>query len=351
MNNFFKFFRPLSSIIAIILFFYFTLSLCFAEIQSFKASGEYVMSKYETLDIAQQRALLEAQRNAVENAGVYIQSFTKVEDSQVTYDKIIAVASNIVKITQKKFSHDFDSFGNIVVRVDIVAEIDTESVSQDLKRKDLSEILQSYKILQTENEAQKNEIARLKRLVAENKTASDLLSRDFIYQEKQFKAQNLAKEALILEYSGNYDKALGKYNQIVTMFPNSALGYFQRGMFYRKIKEFQKSLDDLNVAVANASKNFQFSKELFLYRGLVKISLNQKFSAIEDFTQSIKINSNNPYAYFMRAVLYANQNEFQLAYDDASKAIELLPPNNAELMNEIHNLISFCSSKLKKSPS
>ena len=63
------------------------------------------MSEFETLDVAKQRAKQKATRNAQEQAGVYVSSYTKVINLQVQDDEIIAITNGILKIfeVQEKF--------------------------------------------------------------------------------------------------------------------------------------------------------------------------------------------------------------------------------------------------------
>ena len=60
-----------------------------AEIKSYDGVGEYIMSDFETPDVAKQRAKVYAERNAQEKAGVYIKSYTKTENLQLVDDEIV----------------------------------------------------------------------------------------------------------------------------------------------------------------------------------------------------------------------------------------------------------------------
>ena len=73
-------------------------STAHAEIKTYEGIGEYVMSEFEALDIAKQRAKQKAERNAQEKAGVYVSSYTKVKDSSVTEDEIITITSGIMNV-------------------------------------------------------------------------------------------------------------------------------------------------------------------------------------------------------------------------------------------------------------
>ena len=63
-----------------------TMPLASAEVREYQGVGEYVMSDFETPDVAKQRAKARAEQNAMEQAGVYVESYTKVINARVTHD-------------------------------------------------------------------------------------------------------------------------------------------------------------------------------------------------------------------------------------------------------------------------
>ena len=339
----------MKSVFFLFVVFWLNFSVCSAEILKLQATGEYTMSKYETLDFAQQCALIEAEKNAVESVGVYVRSIIQVKNSVVVFDEVISVACNLVKIVQKTFTQNIDSAGNVFVRADIFIEVDSDSVLQGLQRDDLADIVQNYKILQAENISMRNEIEHLKKLVSDGGTDKKILQKTFNVADKQVVAHQLHKEALALEYVKNYDAALKNYNQILVLFPQSLLGHFQRAIFFREIKSYQKSLDDLNFVVANLSDSFSFKKELFLFRGLVKLPLRQDVSAVEDFSQALHFDSNFTYAYVMRSAVYYSQQKYSQAYDDVTKAISLLPSTDKNFLPSMKSLQVLCRAKLSES--
>ena len=79
----------------------FQISSVKAEVKSFQANGFYIMNDAETVDTAQQVALKEAERTIVEQAGVYIESYTKVKNNHIVSDEILSLTSNIIKITHR----------------------------------------------------------------------------------------------------------------------------------------------------------------------------------------------------------------------------------------------------------
>lgn len=74
-----------------------------AEIKTYEGIGEYIMSDFETPDIAKQRAKVRAEQNAAEQAGVYVKSYTKTVNHVVTEDEVTAITSMIIKIIDEKY--------------------------------------------------------------------------------------------------------------------------------------------------------------------------------------------------------------------------------------------------------
>src|SRR3989338_855178 len=96
-------------IIALFLFFP---SLGFAETKEIIAEGTYNMGDGETLSVAESRALLQAKRVALEQAGTYVESYSKVINLQLTEDEIQVLASGLMEVTilDKKRSIEGDGF-------------------------------------------------------------------------------------------------------------------------------------------------------------------------------------------------------------------------------------------------
>src|SRR3989304_8959973 len=82
-------------IIALFLFFP---SFGFAETKEIISEGTYNMGDGETPGVAESRALLQAKRTALEQAGTYVESYSKVINLQLTEDEIQAVASGLMEV-------------------------------------------------------------------------------------------------------------------------------------------------------------------------------------------------------------------------------------------------------------
>ena len=104
----------------------------FAQSVEILAEGVYQMGDNDTPSVAEDRALLKAKRNAVEQAGSYIASYTSVENFQVTDDKLVALSAGAIKVSVLDTKRT--QIGNgMEIRVKIKALVDTERLDAVIK--------------------------------------------------------------------------------------------------------------------------------------------------------------------------------------------------------------------------
>jgi hypothetical protein len=104
----------------------------FAQSVEIFAEGVYQMGDNDTPSAAEDRALLKAKRNAVEQAGTYIASYTNVKNLQVTDDNLIALSAGAIKVNVLDTKRT--QIGNgMEIRVKIKALVDTERLDEFIK--------------------------------------------------------------------------------------------------------------------------------------------------------------------------------------------------------------------------
>jgi hypothetical protein len=69
-----------------------------AETQTIISEGTYTMGDGETPNFAEAMALQKAKQVALEQAGTYVQSYTKVRNLDLTTDEIQTIAGGIIKL-------------------------------------------------------------------------------------------------------------------------------------------------------------------------------------------------------------------------------------------------------------
>ena len=100
-----------------------------AEVRVVTAQGEHRMGDRDTREDAIRLATEAAKRNALEQVAVYLESITIINGLDVTKDEIRTYTAGLVLVLEQKTDTTLDG-NTIVVRTDLVAQIDTEEVRE-----------------------------------------------------------------------------------------------------------------------------------------------------------------------------------------------------------------------------
>jgi hypothetical protein len=100
-----------------------------AEIRVVTAQGEHRMGDRDTKEDAVHLATTAAKRNALEQVAVYLESITIVDGLDVTKDEIRTYTAGIVLVLEQTTNTTLDG-DTVVVRTNLVAQIDTDNVQQ-----------------------------------------------------------------------------------------------------------------------------------------------------------------------------------------------------------------------------
>ncbi len=345
------------------------LSVAYAEEKMYEGVGEYVMSDFETPEIAKQRAKSRAEQNAVEQAGVYVDSYTKTVNAVVVRDEITAIANDILRITDTKYTFQplQEQGGSFLVIARIKAWIDTKSIDDWLKQsaqekirmtEQMDELLQTNKQLEKEN-------AELKQQLAAAKSEQEIttIKNEMAANDKKFQANEKRKEALKLSHQNDYQGANALLTEAIALDPGNARLYAERGSNYSPLNENALAEADFSTAIkldpdypatysyravyyADNGKPAQAIEDintlfrllpsekrtdtqaaaLHLIRGGIYGRMNQFSQATADFSKAIEMNPKDPYYYLSRAfLLYGKTGQYEKMLADANKAHELDP--------------------------
>lgn len=146
-----------------------------AEIKTYDGVGEYIMSDFETFDVAQQRAKQRAEQNACEQAGVYVESRTEVRNAQVTKDEIITMTSGILKIVDVQYKREILNDNTTRIRATVKANIDSDDINKWLEKsaQERATLVEKNEELRRANAEQNKQITELKQQLANVKTQQD----------------------------------------------------------------------------------------------------------------------------------------------------------------------------------
>ena len=297
----------------------------FTQVKEIVSEGAYNMGDGETPSVAESRALLNAKRIALEQAGTYVESYTKVESFQLTKDKIQVLTSGImeVDILDKKRTIVGDGFR---FWVKIKARVNPDKIQEmanKIKAKDKS-VVEDYKKIQEAYDKSQREIGELKKQLAgakgekEKKKVEAKITDD----ERLFQANEWFEKGNKYSFLNNeHDKAIEAFTFAIALDPNYARAYNGRGNAYGGKGQYDRAMQDYNKAI-QLDPNLAYA---YYNRGNAYNNKGQKDRAIEDYNKAIALNPNLVRAYINRGVAYAAKGQYDRAIQDYNKAIALDP--------------------------
>jgi tetratricopeptide (TPR) repeat protein len=147
-------------------------------------------------------------------------------------------------------------------------------------------------------------------------------------------AQQATASDFVIESSEKYKKgdfqgAIADLDKAITINPQYAEAYNNRGLTYKALKDYQKAIADYDKAIALNPK----LALAYTNRGMIYHALKEYPKAIADLDQAIAINANHIYAYNSRGNIYADLKDYPKAIADYDKAIVI----NPEYANAYYN--------------
>lgn len=122
----------------VMMFVLMNFSLASAQVVTVTGKGEYFMNRgiKETYDDAITHAEEDARRNAVENAGLAIKSFSRTKNLELDEDVVETVAGGILEIIGKPKIYNGDTNEDgIKIICELTARVDTSKVEKFLGKK------------------------------------------------------------------------------------------------------------------------------------------------------------------------------------------------------------------------
>ncbi len=338
---------------------FFSLALAEAEPQTIETSESYVFSQNTEASFAEAEefARMQAQRRVAEQAGVYIESYSKTQNATLTKDEVTALAAHIMQIESESVSKKILDNGDISFTVTIRASVDPEVSDLGAVLKDhvqFHKILRGYREIQNRYEEQKKLNEKLKRQVIENesigKEEETRLQRNKKEAQIPFQINSALKKAEAFLGAGDFDGALSEYQKVFRLNPNESLAYIGLGKVLIAKNQFKQAKDILE----QGTERFPESIHMFTQLGLVYFLLKDYDKAVETVKYAISIDkheknaffnsvrdgmeSSNPRdgagvyeAYKMLGDIYYDMGKTQIALEVYKQALSLSPINTAEI--------------------
>lgn len=307
-------------------------STAHAEREIIEADGSYVMDSRldETPAVATARAREEAKRSAVEQAGVYIQAYTKVIDYELDQDEIRTVAAKFLQVLEEKPSLNIIQDNLIEFKVHIKALVDTSNNDMLKAMMEDKTKLEEMTARNVELQNKYDELSRqMEQLKREYNSADDTrkteLKRAAAINDARFRAAQELEEGNNLYNAGDYYSALERYTRALALDANYADALNNRGNTYAALGQYQNALKDLQTALPSMPDNAFVHNNL----GGVYVLLNRYDEALDEYNQALALKPNYATAYYNRGAVYYRQGKYSEALSDARRALEFNPSDAA----------------------
>ena len=258
----------------------------FAAPQQITASGVYVMGENDSPKIAKDAARQEAMRAATEKAGVYVESYSKTKNMELSADDVRVISGAVLKVLREQAVPEL-SAGVWKYTVTLTCEVDTDNI--DLKN--MLENRNKLEKLQQERDALK-------------KQNDELL-------EKYKQARGSEKEKIGTELESQYS--------LQDIFDKCAT-FIQQGEQRRAIFELNKVINDRKVT----DSPLAYAHYL---RGRAYYERNMDTRALEDFAAAENTPHNNKIypiwrVNYYQGLIYSDREQWERAYEELKQAWE-----------------------------
>ena len=294
-----------------------------AEVRTYEGVGEYVMSDFETPDIAKQRAKVRAEQAAQEKAGVFVRSNTKVVDLQLKSEEIEIMTAGVMKVHSVTYDVKPDAAGFLFVSK-VLVDIDTAEIDKWLNQNENSmpELVAQNEALKKSVAEQEKQLAELKSKLAqaENSVSARIqITKDFAQNDNNFLSNQSLKKGNDAYNRGDFNSAILAYTDAVTLNPENIDAYIYRGGAFGNLKEYKRAESDFKIALKLDNRNFEAHYGL----GTAYLYERDYRSAIFEFNEAINLDNSSGKAYYARGYCYEMTHKRFESYRDYETARKL----------------------------
>lgn len=320
----------MKNFIAIVITLFLLLPTCgFTEIKEIISEGDYNMGDGETPIVAESRALLNAKRIALEQAGTYVESYSKVKNFQLVEDEVKVLTSGTIEVTilDKKRTIVGDGI-SFWVKIKARVKLDKmEEMARTVKEKS---VVEDYKKIQREYDKNQKEMEKLKKelVMAQGEVAKKDVETRIAAEEKLFKANEWFEKGLRHIIGREDDKAIEEYTQAIALNPDYAEAYNYRGYAYYNRGTFTSDPEQHELAVKDFRKVVAMKPgtySAYLAQGSIYIHQKEYEKGIEEINKAIALDPDEALAYGLRGFIYMQEKnkDPEKVIADSSKAIDI----------------------------
>jgi len=121
---------------------------------------------------------------------------------------------------------------------------------------------------------------------------------------------------------GEYEMAVADFTESIKLYPKPGI-QLTRGKAYFALGRFKEAIDDLNAFSVTNPKDERLRFDIYYRLGNCYLEIRSYRQAILNAGIAIRLDPNNPEAYFVRGSAYLETGEYTKAVTDLTEAIRL----------------------------
>lgn len=302
------------------------------QVQTFRKEVKQIVGSAQSQDDARAAAIAKARRDAVEEAGVWLESQSVVQDFKLEKDQVTTLA---IGITQTKVVEEGPFLENGAVGYRVVAEVRVDNSALAEHVKEFLANRAQMEQAKASNEREQFLLARLadlERQMAVLKSASPE-QRQAVRDSVQENARQLSasewfyKGVALVTPRGNQHtdpaRAIAYYSEALELAPDFVSAYINRGSAFHQTGQLQRAIQDFDQALKLDPDNAR----AYYNRGVVYGASGQLQRAIKDYDQALKLDPNFVFAYVERGIAFDETGQLRRAIQDYDQALQLDPNN------------------------
>ena len=263
------------------------------QVKTIVTETTYNMGDDETPLIAEAHALAQAKRAALEQAGVYVQSYTRVRGTDLSIDEIEAVTAGFmeVEVLEKKRTIVRDG---VQVYVKTRCTIRLDRADTLLRRLAETSSAQRNASVESQQRLQQNqaqlaqEVEKLKNQLAHSEAGTkDRLASEVAVRQRRLEARELREKANQARQDFETDRAVETelLSAAIALDPLYGEAWYDRGVAHYYRKSYKLAVRDLGEALRLGGT---FPGDLRYFRGNSLVEIGQPREAIEDLTLCLR---------------------------------------------------------------
>ncbi len=300
-----------------------------AQLQTIRKEVRQIFGGSQSPDNARIAAITRAKREALEEAGTYLESLTIVREHQVAKDEILALSSGVLRATVIKEENFIEgsAFG-----IRVVAEVQVDlSILEERVRKLLAD-REHLERLRAAEGRERELLKKLEELEAENTRLAargtarqrETLKEGFRESTAKLTAQEWFMKGVALWNGSAFDpakEAAEYFSEALRLDPDHAFTYYNRGIAYNNLGQYQRAIEDYDQTIRlDPGDAFAYNN-----RGVTYCMQGQYRRAIKDCDQAIRLDPDYAETYNVRGIAYYNLGQYRRAIEDYDQAIRLDP--------------------------